>query len=139
MTKDYPSQIKKARILLGLTQQDVADRIGVSKSAVSVWESGRSAPGPGHQKDLAHLLEIDGPPLTNGEVLFGMEAFLIGGIQLDWDTALKAAQLVFTAEAARGLTDEKKAKALKLIYTMGVKDPTKLRTEFASAIIMSME
>lgn len=37
-------QVRRLREGLGLTQQAFADRIGVTKQAVSAWESGQSAP-----------------------------------------------------------------------------------------------
>jgi transcriptional regulator with XRE-family HTH domain len=37
-------QIRRLREGLGLTQQEFADRIGVTKQAISAWEIGRSEP-----------------------------------------------------------------------------------------------
>lgn len=42
-----PEQIKLARKSLGLTQAEMADKIGVCVDAVKQWESGRRKPrGP---------------------------------------------------------------------------------------------
>lgn len=39
-----PDQIRGLREGLGLSQQEFADRIGVTKQAVSSWETGASSP-----------------------------------------------------------------------------------------------
>ena len=41
---DISAAIKKLRSDRGLTQQDIADAVGVSKVAVGQWESGKSIP-----------------------------------------------------------------------------------------------
>ena len=37
-------EIQRARQLAGLSQRDLADRVGVSKNTVSNWETGKSSP-----------------------------------------------------------------------------------------------
>jgi len=39
--------LREARVKAKLTQQDVADRLEVTKAAVSAWELGRRYPLPG--------------------------------------------------------------------------------------------
>ena len=42
---DFPKQIRKARLMLGLTQKKFGARYGVDGTTVSMWESGkRKAP-----------------------------------------------------------------------------------------------
>lgn len=50
--------IRARRQELRLSQVYVADRLGVSRQAVSKWESGRSEPTASNLVDLAELLEI---------------------------------------------------------------------------------
>ena len=50
--------IRARRQELKLSQVYVADRLGVSRQAVSKWESGRSEPTASNLVDLAELLEI---------------------------------------------------------------------------------
>lgn len=38
------NNFKKARLIAGMTQSELADRIGVSTVAVHNWESGRNMP-----------------------------------------------------------------------------------------------
>ena len=50
--------IRARRQELKLSQVYVADRLGVSRQAVSKWEAGRSEPTASNLVDLAELLEI---------------------------------------------------------------------------------
>jgi transcriptional regulator with XRE-family HTH domain len=47
-----------------MDQRGIAKRLGVSNSAVSLWETGRSLPKPKHVPKLARLLGIDAMTLT---------------------------------------------------------------------------
>jgi len=51
--------LRDARVAAGLTQEDVAERLGMSQSAVSTWESGAAVPGRGTIARLADLLPVD--------------------------------------------------------------------------------
>ena len=50
--------IKEKRKQLHLTQEQLADRIGVTVQAVSQWETGRTMPDPGNLPLLAEALKI---------------------------------------------------------------------------------
>jgi transcriptional regulator with XRE-family HTH domain len=52
---NLPSNLKAAREKSALSQQDVAKRLGISKSAVSQWESGTTRPSPENLVGLAEL------------------------------------------------------------------------------------
>ena len=41
---DYPALIKEVRKQLGLSQEDLARRLGVSLATVNRWENGQSKP-----------------------------------------------------------------------------------------------
>lgn len=41
-----PSPIRRFRSKQGISQQAVADRVGVSKATISAWESGTDLPTP---------------------------------------------------------------------------------------------
>lgn len=51
--KSFGEMLRQARVLKGLTQEEVAERIGVSRVSVSHWERGVSAPDDIHAVDLA--------------------------------------------------------------------------------------
>ena len=54
---------------LGLTQKELADRIGVTDKAVSKWETGRGFPDVGVLEILARELGVSVTELMNGERL----------------------------------------------------------------------
>lgn len=50
------SNIRVARVKLGYTQARLAQKLGVSASAVAMWERGKSAPRASMLPDLAREL-----------------------------------------------------------------------------------
>ena len=44
MGMDIPSSLRAYRVAAGLTQADLALRVGVSQSAISDWETGETTP-----------------------------------------------------------------------------------------------
>lgn len=59
--------ITKIRGELGLTQRELADRIGVTDKAVSKWETGRGFPDVGVLEPLARELGVSVTELMSGE------------------------------------------------------------------------
>lgn len=59
--------IAKIRGEIGLTQKELADRIGVTDKAVSKWETGRGFPDIGVLEILAKELGVSVTELMNGE------------------------------------------------------------------------
>ena len=51
--------IKTRRTALKLSQEYVAERVGVSRQAVAKWETGKSVPAAAHLARLAEVLELD--------------------------------------------------------------------------------
>lgn len=49
-------QIKKRRLAAGLTQAELAEKIGVTRSAVALWETGRKYPRGKDIPLIANLL-----------------------------------------------------------------------------------
>lgn len=56
-----PEIIRQAREELGMTQEDLAERLEVSRQAVSKWELGASVPSPENLKLLEELLGVTFP------------------------------------------------------------------------------
>jgi len=52
---DYPQQIKKLRVDLGLTQQALAEKLGVSFATVNRWENGQTKPSKLSWTQFRHL------------------------------------------------------------------------------------
>lgn len=70
--------IKAAREAKDLTQVDVAKHLGITKSAVNQWESGKNVPDQRRLADLAKLLDIEasvliGTPDGNKSVISTQE------------------------------------------------------------------
>ena len=68
VTQISAAQIAATRHLIGLSQAELADALGVNRHAVKDWESGRFAARPGVIADLAalraeHDAETGWPPI----------------------------------------------------------------------------
>ena len=50
------NQFKRARLLKGLQQKELAEELGVTQVTVSSWEHGKSFPSPGRLKQVADVL-----------------------------------------------------------------------------------
>ena len=55
----FAETIRLRREALGLSQAEVAERLGVGQQAVSQWEAGQSLPRPGRIAQLSVLFEVD--------------------------------------------------------------------------------
>lgn len=61
--------VKTLREKKGITQQDLADRLGVSSKAVSKWETGKGLPDITLIESLAGALGISVPELMSGDAV----------------------------------------------------------------------
>ena len=61
--------ISERRRAQGLTQAELAERLGITDRAVSKWETGRSLPDSSIMLDLCRLLSISVTDLLCGEVV----------------------------------------------------------------------
>lgn len=50
------NQIKKARLISGKSQADLAAELNVTQGAISLWEQGKSMPNTKRLKRLAEIL-----------------------------------------------------------------------------------
>ena len=57
------SKIKELRIKRGLTQEEVAKHLGVTRTAVVFWEQEKQSPRSRYLKPLAHILRCKVPDL----------------------------------------------------------------------------
>jgi superfamily II DNA or RNA helicase/DNA-binding XRE family transcriptional regulator len=71
--EDYPTQIKRLRARLGLTQAALAEKLGVSFPTINRWENGKSRPSPlswsqilklAGEEEADHVSEPEPPPYT---------------------------------------------------------------------------
>ena len=54
----------------GMTQANLAEKLGITDRAVSKWENGKSMPDSGIMLELCELLEINVNELLSGEKIF---------------------------------------------------------------------
>src|SRR3990172_9569801 len=69
-TDDYPDRIKRLRGSLGLTQQALAQRLGVSFATVNRWENGQTKPSQlswNQLRNLALGVDEESPPAGKKE------------------------------------------------------------------------
>ena len=70
----FKDKLKEARLGLGLTQQDVADRLGVDKSTYCGYETGKREPDVDKIKRLAAILKTSGDDLLETAPSLAMPA-----------------------------------------------------------------
>lgn len=63
------NNLKRLREMKGFSQEIVAERIGVSRQAVSKWENGTSNPSTENLIQLSKLFEVDLDALTNDKAI----------------------------------------------------------------------
>ena len=52
------SAVKGARLAAGLSQSDLAKRLGVTQSTIALWETGKTAPKRSMMPKLAAALRV---------------------------------------------------------------------------------
>lgn len=67
MDKQFAENLKNARIRAGLTQAQVAEKIGVAPSSYSFYESGKREPDVMKIKQIAAVLGVTGDDLLGIE------------------------------------------------------------------------
>ena len=68
-TEKISKFISTARTKIGLTQKELADKIGVSDKTISKWETGKSLPDISYYEPLCDALNIKVNELLSGEYL----------------------------------------------------------------------
>ena len=56
---DFPNVFKKLRIKSGLTQQQMAEKLGLSRSTIGMYENGEREPSFETLEDIADLFNVD--------------------------------------------------------------------------------
>ena len=103
-------RLKAARNVKGLTQQQVADRLGVIKGTVSAWETGRWSPEAVTLRALARLYDVSADAilwensLTPEALQFAAEFDSLSDAQRK---TLRAVWMAFVATAATDASVEK--------------------------------
>ena len=66
MNKEFCENLKMARKGVGLTQKQVADKLGVVESCYANWEQGRTEPNVDNLRKLSEIFDISLDDLING-------------------------------------------------------------------------
>jgi transcriptional regulator with XRE-family HTH domain len=66
---------EQRRLALGLTQEEVAARVGITQSSVAKWEAGHTKPAATNYPRLAEVLNIPAEEVVR---LFAPEAESVG-------------------------------------------------------------
>ena len=69
---EFNEKLKQLRKSNGLTQEDLAEALYVSRTAVSKWESGRGYPNIESLKDISTLFSVSIDDLLSGEKLISI-------------------------------------------------------------------
>lgn len=69
MSTPIGQRIRAARHHAGLSQQALADRLGLSKSLVAHWERGARIPKIGQVRHLATICQVDPVPILLGSTI----------------------------------------------------------------------
>jgi transcriptional regulator with XRE-family HTH domain len=67
MPQDIGTRIRNVRRERGLTQDELAEQVGVSRSAVAQWETGRTGQVTGNLSRIASALEVNVEYLMVGD------------------------------------------------------------------------
>ena len=84
MENNFANNLKAIREERKMSQQDIADKIGIDRSAISYWESGKSDPTMGNVVKLADILKVDILSLIGGNFNFDNAI----PIEMDSDTIM---------------------------------------------------
>ena len=87
-------RITQARRARALSQANLAERLGVTRTAISHWETGRSNPSTKHLKSIAKVLGIDASWLISGKGL--ARAFINGINKTDFSIFNHFTELAYT-------------------------------------------
>jgi transcriptional regulator with XRE-family HTH domain len=65
MSDTFGQRLRAARLAAGIRQRDLAQALGRSQSAVSLWEAGRHTPDTAARATLAAVLRAQGVDATD--------------------------------------------------------------------------
>ena len=108
-------RITQARRARALSQANLAERLGVTRTAISHWETGRSNPSTKHLKSIAKVLGIDASWLTSGKGLASRKTGAGKGL----DGSSRANSVVLENQSDYGATfDQETDKVAKAYFAL---------------------
>ena len=138
---EMSERIKLARIDRGMTQKALAERLGITRPAVTQWETG-TVPEKPRMAAIAEVLNVDEGWLSGfGDRLpirrntsSPLDSALLGATLLDWNKALDVAWLICKSNEFYDLPTVAQGDVFKRLYVMTVKNPSKLNEEAVSTM-----
>lgn len=101
-------RVKKVRLALGLSQSQMGARLGVTKGAISLWESADRSVSAGCIKLINQVLGVSEHWLLTGEgeMLLDRKGYLLSSLENQWNVpADEAKQIV---DLITALPDQRK-------------------------------
>ncbi len=113
----FGDRIKAERRRLGLSQEDLAEKLGVSRSSVAYYEAARTVP------DLDFLVHADDAGMDVFYIVFGRHSSEQAGLALDWDLLASILQGIrgWCTNAGLTMPVEKEVAIAKLLYSQFAK------------------
>ena len=65
---DFGNKIMKLRKQLGLSQEELAEKLGVARQTISKWELGETAPDLKQSKELSKIFNVSLDELTDNDI-----------------------------------------------------------------------
>jgi transcriptional regulator with XRE-family HTH domain len=115
----FASELVKARAEISLTQAQLADKSGLSISAIKSYESGRNMPGTRELRELCQALQISPNKLLFGTEL-PFEQRTVANMLVDGDTDNHAAFRIRLALIANMLASDERLALLTLANSIAV-------------------
>ncbi|WP_429949324.1 hypothetical protein IGJ55_002131 [Enterococcus sp. AZ170] len=103
------SQIQKLRSSRNLTQEELAEKIGVSKQTISNWETGLKSPRPNAIRKLSEFFNVS--------ISYSVDNIQSQDIVKEDYSIYKVSNFIHEVEkATKGFTEDEKDEVLNLIY-----------------------
>jgi transcriptional regulator with XRE-family HTH domain len=101
--------IKKIRISRGLTQAQLADRVGVSEKTVSSWEVNRTEPKSALYVPIANVLNCDIGELVDGNKILPDDSLMLKKFHALDAFGQRSVMLILNNEFERCMLDKKES------------------------------
>lgn len=107
----FKDEFKKLRIISGYTQDDLAKKLKVSKSTVSMYESGSRVPGLEMLEQIADFFNVDMNKLTASQPV-GKNSDALDGVYLSFaknaqDSKIHPDDILLAIETIKRLRGDK--------------------------------
>lgn len=102
----FSNNLKSLRVRFGLTQQDLANKLGVSKSTVSMYETGNRAPDFETLEAIADLFNVSLDSLIGAQGKSESEIKVLAAHAIDDLTEAEQLEIIKYAKYIKSQRDE---------------------------------